>query len=130
MIKLKNLLEAKKLTDADIKVGDAYKTTHTGNMIEFVYGKAHYGGWQTIEYQFKPQYGASGFMSVGSGPAEGVDGWGKYKKVKVTSKMKKEMINTLQKAIKSGHPNGSEETEILVRDGLRLSYVLSWVKRL
>ena len=55
MIKLKNLLEAKKLTDADIKVGDAYKTTHTGNMIEFVYGKAHYGGWQTIEYQFKPQ---------------------------------------------------------------------------
>ena len=25
-----------KLTDKDIKVGDAYKTTHVGNMIDFV----------------------------------------------------------------------------------------------
>ena len=117
------------LTDSDIKVGDAYKTTHTGNMIEFVYGKAQYGGWQTIEYQFKPQYGASGFMSVGSGPAKSVDGWGKYKKVKVTSKMKKEMIKTLEDAMKSKYKN-SEEVDTLVRNGLRLSNVLSWVKRL
>jgi len=127
MIKLKDLL-FEELTDADIKVGDAYKTTHTGLMIEFVYGKSHYSGWQTIEYQFKPQYGASGFMSVGSGPAKSVDGWGKYKKVKVTSKMKKEMIKTLQDAIKSGHKLGSEETAVLVHNGLRISNVLSWVK--
>ena len=127
MIKLKDLLK-EELTDADIKVGDAYKTTNTGIMIDFVYGKAQYGGWQTIEYQFKPQYGASGFMSVGSGPAKSVDGWGKHKKVKVTSKMKKEMIKTLQDAIKSGHKLGSEETAVLVRNGLRLSNVLSSVK--
>ena len=129
MIKLKDLLK-EELTDADIKVGDAYKTTNTGLMIDFVYGKAQHGGWQTIEYQFKPQYGASGFMSVGSGPAKSVDGWGKHKKVKVTSKMKKEMIKTLQDAIKSGHKLGSEETAVLVHNGLRLSNVLSWVKRL
>ena len=127
MIKLKDLLK-EELTDADIKVGDAYKTTNTGLMIDFVYSKAQLGGWQTIEYQFKPQYGASGFMSVGSGPAKSVDGWGKHKKVKVTSKMKKEMIKTLQDAIKSGHKLGSEETAVLVRNGLRLSNVLSWVK--
>ena len=129
MIKLKDLLK-EELTDADIKVGDAYKTTYTGLMIDFVYEKESRGGATTIEYQFKPQYGLSGFMSVGSGPAKSVDGWGKHKKVKVTSKMKKEMIKTLQDAIKSGHKLGSEETAVLVHNGLRLSNVLSWVKRL
>ena len=124
-----SLREAAKLTDADIKVGDAYKTTHTGLMIDFVYKKESRGGATTIEYQFKPQYGASGFMSVGSGPAKSVDGWGKHKKVKVTSKMKKEMIKTLEDAIKSKYKN-SEEVDVLVRNGLRLSNVLSWVKRL
>ena len=128
MIKLKDLL-FEELTDADIKVGDAYKTTHTGNMIEFVYGKAHYGGWQTLDYQFEPQYGVSGFVGVGSGPPESVDGWGKDKKIRVTSKMKKEMIKTLEDAIKSRY-NGPEETSVLLRNGLRLSNVLSWVKRL
>ena len=128
MIKLKDLLK-EELTDVDIKVGDAYKTTNTGLMIDFVYAKAQHGGWQTIEYQFKPQYGASGFMSVGSGPAKSVDGWGKHKKVKVTSKMKKEMIKTLEDAIKSKY-KGSEETDVLLRNNLRLSNVLSWVKRL
>ena len=129
MIKLKDLL-FEELTDSDYQVGDAYKTTHTGLMVNFVYKKESRGGATTIEYQFKPQYGASGFMSVGSGPPESVDGWGKHKKVKVTSKMKKEMIKTLQDAIKSGHKLGSEETAVLVHNGLRLSNVLSWVKRL
>ena len=128
MIKLKDLLK-EELMDADIKVGDAYKTTNTGLMIDFVYGKAQHGGWQTIDYQFKPQYGAPGFMGVGSGPPESVDGWGKDKKIKVTSKMKKEMIKTLQDAIKSKY-KGSEETEVLLRNNLRLSAVLRWVKRL
>ena len=130
MIKLKNLLW-EELTDADIKVGDAYWVkSHRGKMIDFVYEKERRGGATTIEYQFKPQYGAPGFMSVGSGNADSVDGWGKHKKVKVTSKMKKEMIKTLQDAIKSGHKLGSEETAVLVHNGLRLSNVLSWVKRL
>ena len=40
------------------------------------------------------------------------------------------MIKTLQDAIKSKHPKGSEETEVLIDNGLRLSNVLSWVKRL
>jgi len=124
-----SLSEAAKLTDADIKVGDAYKTTHTGLMIDFVYEKESRGGATTIEYQFKPQYGASGFMSVGSGPPESVDGWGKHKKVKITSSMKKEMIKTLQDAMKSKYKN-SEEVDVLIRNGLRLSNVLSWVKRL
>ena len=53
---------------------------------------------------------------------------GKDKKIKVTSKMKKEMIQTLEDAIKSKY-NNSEEVDILVRNGLRLSNVLSWVKR-
>ena len=129
MIKLKNLLW-EELTDADIKVGDAYHVkTQRGKMIDFVYEKERRGGATTIEYQFKPQYGASGFMSVGSGPPESVDGWGKHKKIKITSSMKKEMIKTLQDAIKSKY-NGSEETEVLLRNNLRLSDVLSWVKRL
>ena len=98
-------------------------------MIDFVYGKAQHGGWQTIEYQFKPQYGATGFMSVGSGPAKSVDGWGKHKKIKITSSMKKEMIKTLEDAMKSKYKN-SEEVDVLIRNGLRLSNVLSWVKRL
>ena len=117
------------LTDADIKVGDAYKTTHSGLMVNFVYKKESRGGATTIEYQFKPQYGASGFMSVGSGPAKSVDGWGKHKKIKITSSMKKEMIKTLEDAMKSKYKN-SEEVDILIRNGLRLSNVLSWVKRL
>ena len=128
MIKLKNLLW-EELTDADIKVGDAYKTTSTGFMIDFVYEKESRGGATTIEYQFKPQYGASGFMSVGSGPPESVDGWGKNKKIKVTSKMKKTMIKTLEDAMKSKYKN-SEEVDVLIRNGERLSNVLSWVKRL
>ena len=118
------------LTDADIKVGDAYhRKTHVGYMVNFVYGKSSYGGWTTIEYQFKPEYGEPGFMGVGSGPAKGVDGWGKWPKVKVTSKMKKEMIKTLQDAMKSKYKN-SEEVDVLIRNSLRLSNVLSWVKRL
>ena len=130
MIKLKDLLLEKKLTDADIKVGDAYhRKTHVGYMVNFVYGKSSYGGWTTIEYQFKPQYGEPGFMGVGSGPADGINGWGKHPKVKVTSKMKKEMIKTLQDAMKSKYKN-SEEVDVLIRNGLRLSNVLSWVKRL
>ena len=129
MIKLKNLLW-EELTDADIKVGDAYHVkTQRGKMIDFVYEKERRGGATTIEYQFKPQYGASGFMSVGSGPPESVDGWGKNKKIKVTSKMKKTMIKTLEDAIKSKY-KGSEETEVLLRNNLRLSAVLRWVKRL
>ena len=128
MIKLKKLL-SEKLTDADIKVGDAYKnSTARGLEVSFVYDKAHYGGWQTIDYQFKPQYGAPGFMGVGSGPPESVDGWGKDKKIRVTSKMKKEMIKTLQDAMKSKYKN-SEEVDVLIRNGERLSNVLSWVKR-
>ena len=128
MIKLKKLL-SEKLTDADIKVGDAYKTTHSGLMVNFVYKKESRGGATTIEYQFKPQYGAPGFMSVGSGPPASVDGWGKHKKIKITSKMKKEMIKTLQDAMKSKYKN-SEEVDVLIRNGERLSDVLRWVKRL
>ena len=129
MIKLKNLLW-EELTDADIKVGDAYHVkTQRGKMIDFVYEKERRGGATTIEYQFKPQYGEPGFMSVGSGNADSVDGWGKNKKIKVTSKMKKTMIKTLEDAIKSKY-KGSEETEVLLRNNLRLSDVLRWVKRL
>ena len=118
------------LSDADIKVGDAYHVkSHQGKMIDFVYEKERRGGATTIEYQFKPQYGASGFMSVGSGPPESVDGWGKNKKIKVTSKMKKTMIKTLEDAMKSKYKN-SEEVDVLIRNGERLSDVLRWVKRL
>ena len=117
------------LTDDDYEVGDAYKnSTHRGLMVSFVFEKESRGGATTIEYQFKPQYGAPGFMSVGSGPAASVDGWGKDKKIKVTSKMKKQMIQTLEDAMKSKYKN-SEEVDILIRNGERLSNVLSWVKR-
>ena len=127
MIKLKNLLW-EELTDADIKVGDAHKTSGRGLEVSFVYGRK-YKGWETLDYQFKPQYGDPGFMGVGTGNADSVDGWGKDKKIKVTSKMKKEMIKTLQDAIKSKY-KGSEETEVLLKNNLRLSDVLRWVKRL
>ena len=127
MIKLKNLL-SEELTDKDIKVGDAHKTSGRGLEVNFVYGRK-YNGWETLDYQFKPQYGEPGFMGVGVGPAKSVDGWGKDKKIKVTSKMKKTMIKTLEDAIKSKY-KGSEETEVLLRNNLRLSNVLSWVKRL
>ena len=66
MIKLKDLLK-EELTDADIKVGDAYHVkSHIGYMVNFVYEKEYRGGATMIEYQFKPQYGAQGFMSVGT----------------------------------------------------------------
>ena len=55
MIKLKNLLK-EELTDADIKVGDAHKTSGRGLEVNFVYGRK-YKGWETLDYQFKPQYG-------------------------------------------------------------------------
>ena len=131
MIKLLDLLLEKKLADKDINVGDAYhRKTHVGYVVSFVYSKDNYGGgWVTIEYQFKPQYGEPGFMGVGDGSALGVDGYGKWPKVKVTSKMKKEMAKTLQNAMKSKYKN-SEEVDVLIRNDLRLSDVLSWVKRL
>ena len=79
-----NIRVNENLTDDDYEVGDAYKnSTHRGLMVSFVYEKKSRGGATTIEYQFKPQYGLSGFMSVGSGPAASVDGWGKDKKIKV-----------------------------------------------
>ena len=127
MLKLMDLLL--ELSDADIKVGDAYKTTSTGLIIDFVYEKESIGGATTIEYQFKPRYGLPGFVSVGSGNADSVDGWGKHKKIKITSKMKKTMIKTLEDAIKSKY-KGSEETDVLLRNNLRLSDVLRWAKRL
>jgi hypothetical protein len=124
-----NLHKASKLTDADIKIGDAYHVkSHQGQMIEFVYKKTSYG-WITVEYQFKPQYGDPGFMSVANTRADGVDGWGKNKKIKVTSQMKKHMVKTLQDAIKSKY-KGSEETNVLLRNNLRLSNVLSFIKRI
>ena len=43
--------------------------------------------------------------------------------------MKKQMIKTLQDAIKSKY-KGSEETEVLSRNGERLHSVLSWAKKL
>ena len=43
--------------------------------------------------------------------------------------MKKQMIKTLQDAIKSKY-KGSQETEILLRNNERLHSVLSWVKKL
>ena len=129
MIKLKDLI-SEKLTDKDIKIGDAYHVkSHIGKMIEFVYKKSNYG-WVTIEYQFKPQYGNPGFMGVASARADAVDGWGKNKKIKINSQMKKQMIKTLQDAIKSKHRLGSEDTEVLVRNGERLHSVLSCAKRL
>ena len=107
MIKLKDLL-FEQLTDDDIKVGDAYHIkSHIGYMVNFVYEKERRGGAIQVEYQFKPQYGEPGFMGVGSGPAESVDRWGKNKKIKVTSKMKKMMMKTLKDAIDSKY-NGSE----------------------
>ena len=133
MIKLMDILtEGKRLTDDDIKIGDAYKSTYRGLVIEFVYGKSNYGNWTTIEFQFKPQYGNPYFQSVTIGPAEGVNSWGKYKKVKINSKQKKIMIKTLEDAIKSKY-KGSEETDVLLRDRGEvgsLNNVLSWVKRL
>jgi hypothetical protein len=129
MIKLKDLLK-EELTDADIEVGDAYKSTsHVGFMVTFVYEKKSRGGATIIEYQFKPQHGKPFFASVGVGPAAGVDSWGRKKKIKVTSSMKKEMIKSLQDAMKSKYKN-SEEVDVLKRNGERLSNVLSWVKRL
>jgi hypothetical protein len=132
MIKLKDLL-FEQLTDNDIKVGDAYHVkSHIGYMVNFVYEKERRGGAIMIEYQFKPQYGDPGFMSVGTGPAESVDGWGKNKKIKVASKMKKMMIKTLKDAIDSKY-NGSEETSVLLRNKSEvgsLYAVLSWAKRL
>jgi hypothetical protein len=93
MIKLKDLLR-EELTDNDIKVGDAYKnSTARGFEVTFVYEKESRGGATTIDYQFKPQHGLHGFVGVGVGPAKGVDGWGKDKKIKVTSKMKKRRRN-------------------------------------
>ena len=68
-------------------------------------------------------------MSVAHTRAEGVDNWGKNKKIKVTSQMKKQMIKTLQDAIKSKY-KGSQETDMLLRNNLRLHSVLSWVKKL
>ena len=125
-----NIRLKEELTDSDYEVGDAYKnSTHRGLMVSFVYEKESRGGATQIEYQFKPQYGAPGFMGVGTGPATSVDGWGKDKKIKITSSMKKEMIKTLQNAMKSKYKN-SEEVDTLIRNGLRLSDVLSWVKRL
>lgn len=132
MIKLKDLL-FEQLTDNDIEVGDAYhRKSHIGYMVNFVYEKERRGGAIQIEYQFKPQYGDPGFMAVGSGPAESVDGWGKNKKIKVTSKMKKMMMKTLKDAIDSKY-NGSEETDVLLRNrGMvgSLYKVLGWTKRL
>ena len=129
MIKLKDLL-FEELTDSDIKVGDAYKnSTARGVEVSFVYKKESRGGATTIDYQFKPQYGVSGFVGVGTGPPESVDGWGKHKKIKITSSMKKEMIKTLEDAMKSKYKN-SEEVDVLIRNGERLSDVLRWVKRL
>ena len=129
MIKLKDLL-FEELTDADINKGDAYKnSTARGLEITFVYRKESRGGATTIEYQFKPQYGEPYFASVGVGNAAGVDSWGKKKKIKVTSSMKKQMIKTLQDAMKSKYKS-SEEVDVLKRNGERLSNVLSWVKRL
>ena len=124
-----NIRVNENLTDDDYEVGDAYKnSTARGFEVSFVYEKLSRGGATTIDYQFKPQYGAPGFMGVGSGPPESVDGWGKDKKIRVTSKMKKEMIKTLQDAMKSKYKN-SEEVDTLIRNGLRLSNILSWVKR-
>ena len=131
MIKLKDLFK-EGLTDKDIKVGDAYKTTQRGYVVSIVYKKESRGGATTIEFDFKPPWGAYGFISVGTGPAESVDGWGKYKKVKVTSKMKKEMSKTLEDAIKSKY-KGSEETSVLLSNRSlvgSLRNVLSWVNRL
>ena len=51
MIKLKNLL-SEELTDKDIKVGDAHKTSGRGLEVNFVYGRK-YNGWETLDYQFK-----------------------------------------------------------------------------
>jgi len=135
VIKLKTILndllfEREELTDADIEVGDAYKSTsHAGFMVQFVYEKESRGGATTIEYQFKPQHGEPFFASVGVGPAASIDSWGKRKKIKVTSSMKKQMVKSLEDAIKSKYKN-SEEVAVLKRNGERLSSVLSWVKRL
>ena len=74
-------------------------------------------------------YGEPFFASVGVGNAAGVDSWGKKKKIKVTSSMKKQMIKSLDDAMKSKYKN-SEEVDVLKRNGERLSNVLSWVKRL
>jgi len=129
MIKLKDLL-FEELTNDDIEVGDAYKnSTARGLEVTFVYGKERRGGATTIDFQFKPQHGAPFFAGVGVGPPESVDGWGKDKKVNVSSKMKKVMIETIEAAMKSKYKN-SEEVDTLVRNGLRLSDVLSWAKRL
>jgi len=115
VIKLKDLLK-EELTDADIKVGDAYHVkSHIGYMVNFVYEKEYRGGATMIEYQFKPQYGAQGFMSVGTGPANSVDNWGRDKKIKVNSKMKNQMIKTIDDALKSKY-KGSEETEVLLNN--------------
>ena len=124
-----NLHEASKLTDADIKIGDAYYSSAAGNdPWSFVYDKSSYG-WVTIDWNDKPNYGDQFFAGVGSGPAEGVDDWGRKKKKKVSSSMKKIMIKTLKDAIASKY-KGSEETEVLLRNNLRLYDVLSFIKRL
>jgi hypothetical protein len=131
---IEDLFEGAKLKEAltndDIEVGDAYKdATARGFEVSFVYAKERRGGATTIDYQFKPQYGKPFYAGVGVGPPESVDGWGRDKKINVSSKMKKTMIETIETAIKSKYKN-SEEVDTLVRNGLRLSDVLSWVKRL
>ena len=133
MIKLKDLItEGKPLTDNDIEIGDAYKTRSSHHEIEFVREKVRSGGaWITITFMFKPPYGNPEFSEVGQSPTEGVNKWGKSKKVKVNSKQKKIMIKTLEDAIKSKH-KGSAETDILLHNRSEagsLNDVLNWVKK-
>jgi hypothetical protein len=121
MIKLKSILFER----------DENDTNNTGGVL-YCYGDNKFLlclGSRSGKYQFKPQYGSGGFMSVAHTRADGVDNWGKNKKIKVTSQMKKQMIKTLQDAIKSKY-KGSQETEILLRNNERLHSVLSWVKKL
>jgi len=64
MIKLKDLIK-EELTDDDIEVGDAYKSTsHIGFMVTFVYRKESRGGATIVDYQFKPQYGEPFFAET------------------------------------------------------------------
>ena len=96
MIKLRDLLN-EGLEDA--QEGDAFLDTRgQGSTLQIVLGKNHYGKYDVVEFQFdNPYAGEKDFLTaVGVAPLQALNYWGKGKKVKITSAMKKKIEHSLK----------------------------------
>jgi len=96
---------------ASAEVGNAYKL---GDVIEVIVGVLRGTKYSTIEYSIK----WNGLKSVGSSPESSINFWGKGKPIKLTSKLKSDILKAVKSSWNEPEHGNFKHQEDIYKDAI------------